>query len=205
MYLLGWILTSIGGFLLLGDLWSEFTKRKLDQLYIYILVVIPALGGMILLLLSRVDLFASLWGPHAWWKLIPATLIFALFWPIVLGAMQHIKSKRERWLGYAWFSLIFGSLLSFVLIEWIKYPASLNLSPEAYQIFPWLSIHPSLAVHHLYANATYLGAWELMGASLVVGEPMAKRLAEVLGSNRRAVLLNTVIFIAGVIIQVVTK
>jgi hypothetical protein len=133
---LSWILTGIGGFLLLSDLWIEFTKHKLDQFYIYIFVVIPILGGMVLLSLSRVDFFASLWGPHAQWKLIPAALIFALFWPIALGVMRHIKSKMERWFGYVWLSVVFGSLLSLVVIEWIEYPVSLNLPPEAYQKFP---------------------------------------------------------------------
>ena len=205
MHSLGNILTGIGAFLLLGNLWTEFTKRNLDQLYICIFVGIPSLGGMIVLSLSRVDPFANLWGPHVWWKLIPAALIFALFWPIALGVLQHVKNKKERWLAYAWGLLVFGSLLSFVLVDWMRYPASADISPDAYKIFPWLSLHPSLAIHHLYANATYLGAWELMGASLIVGKPLAKRLAAILGSNRNAVLLNTVLLVVGVVTQVATK
>jgi len=196
---------GIGGFLLLGDVWAEFSKQKLDRLYIYIFVAIPTLGGMILLSLDRVDLFASLWGPHAWWKLILAALIFALFWPISVRTFRYPKSKSEKWIAYGWSSFVFVVLLAFVLVDWLRYPAPVDISPDAYEIFPWLPLHPSLAIHHLYANATYLGAWELMGASIVVGKPIANQLAKVLGSNRHAVLLNTVIFIAGVITQVVTK
>ena len=203
MNCLGDILTGIGGFLLLGDIWTSVAKWKLHTLYLHVFVTIPTVAVSALLLAGEVDRFAGLWGHHAWWKLIFAALIFALFWPISLGVFRYIQSKRERRLGYAWSFFVFVALLAFVLVDWIKFPASMDLPPEAYQTFPWLSIHPSLAIHHLYANATYLGAWELIGASLLVGKPVARELAHILGSQRRAVLLNVILFVTGVVLRTV--
>jgi len=203
MQWLGDILTVIGGFLLLSDMWVVIGRRKLENLYLPLFTIVPTAAAIVLLLSPEVDRFASFWGPHVWWKLIPAALIFALFWPTALAIFHRVRSRWEKWIGFAWSFHIFGVLLGFVLSDWALFPAIKDVPSEAYQLFPWLSIHPSLAIHHLYANATYLGAWELLGASLLVGKPLAKALARILGSQRRSALLNAMVFVIGIILRVI--
>lgn len=203
MQWLGDLLTSIGGFLLLGELWVVIGRRNLEALYLF--TTGPTIAAGAFLLFAEVDLFASFWGPHVWWKLIPAALVFALFWPVALAVFHSIRSRWKRRIGFAWAACTFCSLLVWVLVDWALFPAVKSGSEEALQLFPWLSIHPSLAIHHLYANATLLGLWELLGASLLVGKPLASKLAYILGSQRNSVLLNAIVFIGSLILRIVAS
>ena len=117
---------------------------------------------------------------------------------------RHNKRNTiERWIGFAWSSCIFGVLLGFVLMDWASFPAVKNVPLEALQLFPWLSIHPSLAIHHLYANATLLGVWELLGASLLVGKPLAEELTQILGKQTYVIVINTILFATALILRFV--
>ncbi len=155
-----------GGFLLLGDIWTTFVKRNLEQLYIYLFAVIPSVVSILVLLFSEVDRFAGFWGVHTWWKLVIAAIIFALFLPIIITGARYIPSKWKMRLFVIYMIVIFSFALYFAVSDWVEFPASINMPPEARQVFPWLAVHPSLAIHHLYANATLLGALEVLWLAL---------------------------------------
>jgi len=205
MHYLANIVKFTGAFLILGDLWTAFVKRNLEQLYVYIFMIIPGCAITVLLLLSEVDRFAGLWGVHVWWKLIPGAIIFALFLPIVMIGYRRIPSNWDKWLAILDLILIFSASLYFVLTDWAAFPAVSDISSEAYQVFPWLADHPSLAIHHLYANATLLGALEMLWLVPVFGKALATRAGRLLGNQRRAVGMSSLIFAAGWILDIISS
>jgi len=199
------IMKITGGFLLLGDVWTAFAKRDLEAFYIYLFVIIPSVVGILVLLFSEVDRFAGFWGVHTWWKLVIAAIIFALFLPIIMTGARHIASKSKMKFLVIYMIVIFSLALYFVVSDWAKLPASTDLLPEARQVFPWLAIHPSLAIHHLYANATLLGALEVLWLAPIFGKSLATRMGHVLGNQRRVVTINSVNFVAGWILDIISS
>ena len=183
---------AISIFVYLG---SRFSQEAGEGLFKYVLFWIPLIAIPVLLQLAGVDFFASWWGQHTTWKLAIASLIFALFPFLSFTFLHHLKYRWMRWIGYIWTSSIFILLIGMILAGWARFPHPVEGTPPPGASLDWVLIHPTPAIHHTYANATYLGLYEGLIISFLWGRPLSKALAHILRSQRMLDIITTLTFI----------
>lgn len=176
-----WILIGISAFVLLGSMLSAKRLRKsLDTIVVWLPIAILVVHT----LLRSVDRFAGWWGPHEGWKLPIAALILAVF-PFFAWQYQRLSTnKLERRTGIGIALAVWAFAVGIVIIGWIQFPHPLEVLPENLQGLDWVPIHLTPAIHHLYANATYLGFYVAAMIILLWGRPFSSRLCGWLGSTR---------------------
>lgn len=181
---------------------SRFSQSVGEKFFKYFLFWIPLICCPILLISARVDFFASWWGRHATWKLGIASLIFVLF-PIL--SFTFLSKLEKAWLrrtGYVYAGYMFISLIAMILRGWALFPHPVEGTPPPGIGLDWVLIHPTPAIHHTYANATYLGLHAALIASFLWGRPLSKALVRILRSQRNLDIITILIFVGSVVAMI---
>jgi hypothetical protein len=200
--LIEWTLIGVSTFVLLGNILSaRQLRRSLDAIVVWL----PMMLLVAHTVLRSVDRFAGWWGQHAAWKLPIAALILAVF-PILAWLYQREGSnKGERIAGRVIAGLVWALAVGMVVTGWIKFPHPLGTLPSDLQGLDWVSLHHTPAIHHLYANATYLGFYVVVMVVLLWGRPFSAKLSKWMGSARIVNGISGILLLGSVISMIVFK
>lgn len=194
--LIEWTLIGVSTFVLLGNILSA---RQLKRFLDAIVVCLPIILLVVHAVLRNVDRFAGWWGQHAVWKLPIAALILAAF-PILAWLYQRGgSSEGERVTGLAIAGLVWVLAVGRIVAGWIKFPHPLETMPSDLQGFDWVPLHHTTAIHHLYANATYLGFYVVAMGVLLWGRPFSTKLSKWMGSARIVNVISGILLLGSVI------
>lgn len=178
-----WILIAVSAFIWLGGVLSH---QKIERVVDRAVAWLPALLLIAYQMLIGVDRFAGWWGAHAVWKLAVAALLLAAFPLFAWTYLRTVSLRVHRVWWYTLAGVIWIGMVGMVVSDWIAFPHPRGgLPPEGWGL-DWVAQHPTPAIHHLYANATYLGFYIVAIAVLLWGRPMAATLSRWLGSRRVA-------------------
>jgi len=179
---------------------------------------------------SLVDPLAALWGDHSVLKVSIAGALYALY-PLAILALGKASGSRWLWralmqgaadrgrqgkcpagrpvLNPAWLPAAYFIAQSVhLMITFVQYPHALGgeqlAAMSARPGYSWLLRHPTLAIHHTYAGATFL--WTLILGTLLAlyALPIAK--AVVTASKRPKLMeyASIVLAIAGLLLAFLT-
>lgn len=191
-----WICMSLAAFIWLGDVLSH---QRIERAVDHAATWLPVLLLVAHRVLMGVDRFASWWGPHAAWKLAVAALLLAALPILAWLYLRTIPQRVHRAWGYVLAGATWIGMVGMVVSGWIAFPHPRPDLPPAGWGLDWIAQHPTPAIHHLYANATYLGFYIASIAVLLWGRPLAGKMCCWLGSRRLvnaaagAVLIGSVI------------
>lgn len=192
---------GLSGFMLLGILRS---RRPIEAFLNAVLVWLPVLIIPAILLSARVNLFANIWGSHAAWKLALVALIFLLYPPIVYRTVRRIPHRLWKAIGYTNTSLVYFFCVGMVLIDWAAFPHPLEVVPSPELGLDWVALHPTPAIHHAYANATYCGLYIAFVVACRWGKPTTQFLVRVVKSQKIINSLTVSLFVSSLIIRLLS-
>ena len=185
-------LLGFHGFLLLAYLGSA-TRGKV---FVHLMALLISLM-LVFLVTAGVDRFAGLWGQHATWKLAVAAGIFLIYPLVVVPAAQSVGLGGLRKTAQGLSLAAFALMIAIILYEWaVSDPIPGGIGPT------WAALHPTAAIHHIYANATYLGATALLAGTYSWGRHVIECLGKLLGSERRVMCLDALTFLGAILLRV---
>jgi hypothetical protein len=174
---------------------------------------------------SVVDPLAGWWGIHTTWKIaLAATMLFMLpigaFFVSKLLAQGRVYAISEyshavshaapdgktsdTWHWSCFFGpymVMFAISIIMVLcsfIAWPSYPTSEHIRWAIDELgFNWVQLHPTPAIHHTYATASFYGVYLVYGLWLFFARAAVGPLASLLGDADRVKLLSFLVNAAG--------
>ena len=194
-----WGLICVSAFTFLGGILSTSQIRNLlDR----VVVFLPAVIFAIHFATRSVNRFASLWGVHAVWKLPIAALIPVVFPILAWLYLRRVERMCLRLIGLGLAAVLWSLSVGIVLSDWIAFPHPLEMLPPDLQGLDWVSIHHTPAIHHLYANATYLGFYVAAMIVLLWGRPFSAKLSAWMGSAKMLNIVSGLVLLVAIVIKV---
>lgn len=199
---LGLALNVLATFFMLGDLLSEDAFRRLlaAVLALVSLSVVVVMTSAFVTGGSIVNPLAAIWGQHSPLKLVAASALLGVF----LGGLAAALRARDLW-SVRWFvgltavaygMMILGLLLA---IPRVYFRGSLTNVPVGYE---WLAEQPTLAIHLVYAIASFWSAIAIVTLPLVAGRRVSRALAKLPRARAVARWVNIAAFLASWLLQI---
>lgn len=181
---------------------------------------------------SLVNPMAAPWGTHALWKIIVAGMLYVTFplallglrallmSPRFLGALLRQSTREDPraampdpteheliemtlvWLPLAFFAIQSIHLIISVIQTPIPPPPEWLVQKSTEQGFGWVLLHPTPAIHHTYAGATFLWSLALGSALSCFAFPIARWIVDLTQRPRIMKVSSLVAAAVGVILAV---
>lgn len=134
------------------------------------------------------------------WKLPIAAAILAAFPVVAFLYQKRVAPGTLRTLVRVLAPLLWVGAVAMVVWGWATAPHPIpGLEAHVPPQYAWVRLHPTPAIHHLYANATFLGFYLVAMSTVLWGRSASRRLSEWVGSKRVVDITSGVLFAASIV------